>query len=397
MSRLLLALLVLASWPVFGQAGTPIDTTDYWPQVPGSVYRYQVKGGNWVAEEVTVGGGVSWGAHSGLAVSEHRLTCAPGRLCGTYYRNYFAREAEGVTRYGSYAEFPSGAVASVFFNIGELWLKDPVVPGVARGGVLGVTFDDVDEWWDQVESTSSLFGTQDYIYRFEARSLETVDTPAGRFTNTIRVYSVVGGYQSERWYAKGVGVVKWTDTDGNVALLTSYYIPATPPVVETATAIEFYHAAFDHYFVSANPDEIRALDTGYFAGWSRTGYTFKVIAANSPTPAGASPVCRFYGDPNAGLDSHFYSASPAECGAVDANFPEWIFESDNVFQVYLPNTQTGACPAGTTPLYRVFNRRSDANHRYTTVPAVVDEMVSKGGVAEGYGPGPYYPVMCVPQ
>jgi len=38
------------------------------------------------------------------------------------------------------------------------------------------------------------------------------------------------------------------------------------------------------------------------------------------------------------------------------------------------------------PIYRVFNQRKDANHRYTTSTAIRDQMVAKGGVAEGYGP-----------
>jgi hypothetical protein len=272
---------------------------------------------------------------------------------------------------------------------------------VGTGGVFGATFEDYEEWGGQVDGTSTYFGPADYTYYCQARALETVVTPAGTFTGALRVWCVLGGYQLERWYAKGVGVVKWVDYQGpgptNTALLTSYDIPSNPSPVVTASAVEFYHAAFDHYFVTADAVEINALDTGYFQGWARTGYSFKVVTAASITPQGASPVCRFYGDPAAGLDSHFYSASPVECDEVDANFPEWIWESDNVFQVYLPNTSTGACPAGTIPLYRVFNRRSDANHRYTTSTAVVDQMVARGGIAEGYGPGPHYPVMCSPQ
>ncbi len=44
------------------------------------------------------------------------------------------------------------------------------------------------------------------------------------------------------------------------------------PPVAIVDAIEFYHASFDHYFMSADTIEINALDTGYFAGWARTGY-----------------------------------------------------------------------------------------------------------------------------
>ena len=40
----------------------------------------------------------------------------------------------------------------------------------------------------------------------------------------------------------------------------------TVPLAELIEAVEFYHAGFDHYFLSANPDEILLLDTGYFKG-----------------------------------------------------------------------------------------------------------------------------------
>jgi len=54
----------------------------------------------------------------------------------------------------------------------------------------------------------------------------------------------------------------------------------------------------------------------------------------------------------------------------------------------------GACPAGTTPLYRVFSNRADANHRYTADRATRDHMVSLGWIAEGDGPDAV--AMCAP-
>ncbi len=60
---------------------------------------------------------------------------------------------------------------------------------------------------------------------------------------------------------------------------------------------------------------------------------------------------------------------------------------------YLPTA--GVCPAGTQPVYRLFNNRPDANHRYTTDRALRDAMVAKGWVAEGDGPDAV--AMCVPQ
>jgi len=173
-------------------------------------------------------------------------------------------------------------------------------------------------------------------------------------------------------------------------------LPATPlAAAGLVDAIEFYNASLDHYFVTAYPDEIGKLDNGFFVGWARTGQSFKVLDA-STVAAGITPVCRFYGSPTAGLDSHFYSASPAECEDVKRKFAGiWLPESANVFEVYLPNTTTGACPSGSLPIYRSWNNRLDSNHRYTTDLATQQAMIAKGYVAEGYGPTPV--VMCSPQ
>ncbi len=161
-------------------------------------------------------------------------------------------------------------------------------------------------------------------------------------------------------------------------------------------AVEYYHAGFDHYFVTANADEIAKLDAGFFTGWQRTGERFTVGDSGTPI-AGASPVCRFYGNPQFGLDSHFYSASPAECAAVQQNFGNaWLLEASNVFQVYLPDTTTGACPAGTAPIYRAWNGRADSNHRYTTSLAIQQSMIAQGYVAEGYGSSGMPVAMCSP-
>ena len=160
-----------------------------------------------------------------------------------------------------------------------------------------------------------------------------------------------------------------------------------PPPVATVEVVEFFHAGFGHYFVSADPAEIHALDTGFFTGWVRTGESFRAYVAGSSAGATMNPVCRYYGLPAAGIDSHFYSASARECYEVNAFFgAEWQIESDNVFQIDLPNAVTGACPAGTVPVFRVYNGLHDANHRYTTKPAIRATMEALGWIREGYGP-----------
>jgi hypothetical protein len=157
----------------------------------------------------------------------------------------------------------------------------------------------------------------------------------------------------------------------------------------TVQVVEFYNATLDHYFVTANPDEMAKLDNGTFKGWARTGLAFNAFAADSQALALglARVVCRYYGNPAAGLDSHFYSVFKEECDDVKRKFPtSWIFESSDVFQAVAPDRSTGACPEATIAVYRLFNGRTDANHRYTTDSAVRAQMIARGYVPEGYGP-----------
>lgn len=153
-----------------------------------------------------------------------------------------------------------------------------------------------------------------------------------------------------------------------------------------ATAFEYYYAARDHYFVTPLATEIEALDSGRFPGWTRTGSSFPVYVDSGQALLGVTPVCRFYGRPEAGLDSHFFSATPQECQAVIDRFPTaWLLESDSLFAMALPDPVSGACPAGTDPVYRLFNNRADVNHRYTTSTATRAQMIASGWIAEGAG------------
>jgi hypothetical protein len=171
-----------------------------------------------------------------------------------------------------------------------------------------------------------------------------------------------------------------------IAAGTLVFVPFPPPVA-LVDAIEFHHAGFNHYFMSADAVEIAKLDTGVFKGWVRTGYSFKAYVTGSSAGPTMNPVCRYYGLPSAGLDSHFYSASAVECYEVDKLFGHaWQLESDNVFQIDLPNSATGACPAGTIAIYRVFNNKPDVNHRYMTSTVVRAQMEAAGWIREGYGP-----------
>ncbi len=160
--------------------------------------------------------------------------------------------------------------------------------------------------------------------------------------------------------------------------------------VEEVDVVEYYHAGLDHYFLTWRPGEIAALDAGTaIRGWKRTGAGFR---AWSTPESGSSPVCRFYIPPAQG-DSHFYGRGHAECEATARAQPQLVLEDARFMHLALP--VAGTCPAATTPVYRVFSNRADANHRYTTDRAIRDRMVAQGWLAEGDGADRV--AMCAPR
>jgi large repetitive protein len=179
----------------------------------------------------------------------------------------------------------------------------------------------------------------------------------------------------------GVGAVApGIYAEDNAGVIESFSV-TTPPAVKRA-AVEYYHAAFDHYFITDLPDEITKLDNGTFTGWARTGAAFNVYTGIPP--AGAATVCRFFSTAFDPKSSHFYTPDAPECGVVKAK-PEWQFEGD-VFALPVPDI-TGTCAAGLVAVYRLYNNGQGAapNHRYTTSLATRTQMIGKGWVAEGYG------------
>jgi Repeat of unknown function (DUF5648) len=164
----------------------------------------------------------------------------------------------------------------------------------------------------------------------------------------------------------------------------------TADVEPTAKVIEFYNASLDHYFITWVPSEIAALDAGTtMKGWGRTGLSLRTFTSSQP---GTSPICRFYIPPASG-DSHFFGRGTDECNSTAQQFPTFVLEDPAFMHMTLPSG--GTCPAGTREIYRLFNNRADANHRYTSDPAVRDQMLARGWVAEGDGPNRV--TMCAPQ
>jgi uncharacterized protein (DUF1800 family) len=156
----------------------------------------------------------------------------------------------------------------------------------------------------------------------------------------------------------------------------------------TATIVEYFNTVLGHYFMSADAAEQRSVESGGAgAGWIRTGGTFNVFS-HPGDAVGLSPVCRFYGTPGIGPNSHFYTADRAECEAVKLD-RGWLYEG---VAFYIAEAAGGRCGAGSTAVYRSYNNgfaRNDSNHRFS-----VDATVFAKSSASGYSPEGV--VMCAP-
>ena len=161
--------------------------------------------------------------------------------------------------------------------------------------------------------------------------------------------------------------------------------------ISVIPVVEFYNTHLDNYFITANANEAMQIDNGSAGpGWNRTGNAFK--------SGGSTAVCRFYGSLYPGPNSHFYTLAGSECDTLkqlQASTPatqmRWNFESLDFFSTA---PISGVCSTGTVPVYRAYNngfaRGVDSNHRITSSPSALQEVVARGWVDEGT-------VMCAPQ
>ena len=121
---------------------------------------------------------------------------------------------------------------------------------------------------------------------------------------------------------------------------------------------EFHNTTLNHYFITADENEKTAIRSGAAgAGWEETGQNFWAWTPNVMQESAF--VCRFYGDPVKGPNSHFYSASTDECRSLlglqlstPASEPRWNSEGYE-FKVSLPDA--GTCRGGLVPIYRAYN------------------------------------------
>ncbi len=221
----------------------------------------------------------------------------------------------------------------------------------------------------------------DFDYYADAPT--TGNAPAGSTSyGSVKVPGLAPGtYQLEGWGRPKAG--------GD----SQRYFSQTVAVASTTPVIEYYAPSTKHYFMSAGPGDIAALDPGT-VGWLRSGQQWKAWLRAQDAPAGAMPVCRFYA---AGPNSHFYTASPSDCqglkdletqqraqaAAAGQPFLGWQYEQV-AFYALVPTN--GQCPGDTVPVYRAYNNRfaeNDSNHRFMADPVMRSAEMSLGWSNEG--------------
>lgn len=157
---------------------------------------------------------------------------------------------------------------------------------------------------------------------------------------------------------------------------------AAPQADAEVDVIEFHDRQDDQYFLTADTREAALLDGGALGpDWSRTGASFRAFAMDAADPR-ALPVCRFFGTPGVGPESHFYTAYAAECAAVRSD-SHWI-EEGVTFRAMLP--VAGTCAGDTVTVVRFWKPGStvtETRHRYVVDSAAADAMRAAGWIPEG--------------
>jgi len=176
---------------------------------------------------------------------------------------------------------------------------------------------------------------------------------------------------------------------------------AAPPDTQ---AVEFFNLNLGHYFITADASEAVGIDGGSAGpGWTRTGRSFGAWLNPANAPAGSAAVCRFY---SIGANSHFFTASAAECATLKAlettqrqeaiqfghPFTGWIYEGI-AFTAAVPAGLVAAqkagssCGSGTEDIFRAYNNGfasgQGANHRFVNDSALRDLMEDRGWTPEG--------------
>jgi predicted dienelactone hydrolase len=130
--------------------------------------------------------------------------------------------------------------------------------------------------------------------------------------------------------------------------------------------VEYSIPALGKFFMTGTPGEIAGLDS-IAPTFQRTGIRFATFRNDSTF---GTPMCRFYANDGALLNTHFYSTTPNDCAFVRAQ--PWARDEGFAMRAdtTLNNDPAAACQvSGTEKIVRLFNTRT-INHRYLPLSVV---------------------------
>jgi predicted dienelactone hydrolase len=164
---------------------------------------------------------------------------------------------------------------------------------------------------------------------------------------------------------------------GDDRLVIDYTAPALPYLPGESDVVEYHRDATGHYFITANPPEVAALDAA--GAWLRTGFEFKAFVLGSGLGTGA---CRFFSAPVLSPDTHFFTINANECAVVKAS-PLWLYEG-LAFEAQ-PPLADGSCALDRVPVFRLYNNgmNGQPNHRFLTSKSETAATQGDGWILEG--------------
>lgn len=215
----------------------------------------------------------------------------------------------------------------------------------------------------------------------------------GRDSLSCRIFALQLGYTPERGYEPYWAEGRWSDMEAlaneGITIIFNYQVLTTRPV----KVLEYFNRILGHYFIVAEGDESNAVDAGHGGpGWERTGLSFTAWQLDPSLRQQISvDLCRFYGSPVLGPNSHFFTVEGPECEMLKRiaaetphDQPKWNYEG-SAFRVE-PLTK-GQCRPGQLQVLRLYNngfaKGIDSNHRYTPRIDVAEAMVQSGWLLEG--------------
>jgi uncharacterized delta-60 repeat protein len=285
---------------------------------------------------------------------------------------FFLRlNADGTTDtdFGDHTDGADGPGPFIWSNPFRTELRDAVIDAQGRLVITG----------SYGKSTDGR--TQVFVVRFLQNG--TIDGPFGGINQHIFLFERPDPTGAGNVLALAGNSIFVAGEAGEFGLILKLEADGSSVTIASQVVVEFYNTALGHYFITADMNEAAAIDAGAAGpGWERTGFGFRAWTATSGIAANAVPVCRFYGTPGVGPNSHFYTADPLECDAT-RNDPGWRYEEIAFYSV---TPQGGACPAGMQSVLRVYNNRfaqNDSNHRYTTNQSIYQAMQQQHWLPEG--------------